>query len=468
MTEGAKYLGMQGQKPLLLLIALFQLGTEMDVNGRGRLARMKPTRLLAVFAAALAVAGCSAVPPAPPAQSLRGQKLEVAAVWSGVEQQHFELVLSAFTRQTGASVTYTSAGYSVPAFLADRLARGRPPDVAFLPQPGLLRRYAAEHLIVPLDGVAGSVAASNYSPAWRRLGSAGGRLYGIWFKAADKSLIWYNEDVFEREGVAPPTDVDGLVRLAHRLARSGVPAFSVGGQDGWTLADWFSNLYLRLAGSVRYDRLAAHEIRWTDPSVIATLRLLARVLDPHFIAGGPRAAVLTSYPESVQQAFAAPPAAAMVFEGDFVAGIIRAVTPAVPGVNADVFPFPALGPPGPAVVAGGDAAVLMRRSAAGEALIRYLASPQAAAIWAAAGGFVSPNVNVGLAVYPDAISRFIAASLLQAGDNFRFSLSDLTPAGFGGTEGQGMRKSLQQFLVNRDVSATARRLEQAAGKAYPP
>ena len=111
----------------------------------------------------------------------------------------------------------------------------------------------------------------------------------------------------------------------------------------------------------------------------------------------------------------------MVFEGDFVAGIIRAVTPAVPGVNADVFPFPALGPPGPAVVAGGDAAVLMRRSAAGEALIRYLASPQAAAIWAAAGGFVSPNVNVGLAVYPDAISRFIAASLLQAGDNFRFS-----------------------------------------------
>ena len=169
--------------------------------------------------------------------------------------------------------------------------------------------------------------ASNYSPAWRQLGSAGGRLYGIWFKAADKSLIWYNEGVFEREGVAPPADVDGLVQLAHRLARSGVPAFSVGGQDGWTLADWFSNLYLRLAGPVRYDRLASHQIRWTDPSVIATLRLLARVLDPHVIAGGPRAAVLTSYPESVQQAFAAPPAAAMVFEGDFVAGIIRAVTP---------------------------------------------------------------------------------------------------------------------------------------------
>jgi alpha-glucoside transport system substrate-binding protein len=384
-----------------------------------------------------------------------------------VEQRHFELVLRAFARQTGVSVTYTSAGYSVPAFLQARLAEGRPPDVAFLPQPGLLRTYAAEHRLVPLNGIAGGVVASNYSPAWRQLGSVGSTLYGVWFKAANKSLIWYNEGVFERAGVAPPAGVDGLVSLAHGLARSGMPAFAVGGQNGWTLADWFSNLYLRLAGPGRYDLLAAHKIPWTDPSVIATLRLLARVLDPQVIVGGPRGALVTSYQQSVQLAFATPPAAAMVFEGDFVAGVINAQTRAELGVDAGVFPFPAVGQPGPMVVAGGDAAVLMRRSAAGEALIRYLASPEAAAIWAALGGFVSPNINLDLSVYPDAISRSIAASLMGAGDSFRFSLSDLTPAGFGGTEGQGMRKILQQFLVSRDIKATAAELEQAAGKAYP-
>jgi alpha-glucoside transport system substrate-binding protein len=421
-------------------------------------------RVLAVIA--VLAAGCSAGPSASPGQSLRGQKIEVAAVWSGVEQRHFESVLRAFTRQTGVSVTYISAGYGVPSFLQARLAADRPPDVAFLPQPGLLRRYAAEHRLVPLDGIVGSAMASNYSPAWRRLGSAGGRLYGVWFKAANKSLIWYSEGIFERAGVAPPTGLPGLVSLARRLAESGTPAFSVGGQDGWTLADWFSNLYLRMAGPVRYDLLAAHKIAWTDPSVIATLRLLARVLDPHVIAGGARGAVATSYAESVQQAFAVPPAAAMVFEGDFVAGIISGMTPAALGVDADVFLFLASGESGPMVVAGGDAAVLMRPSAAGDALIRYLAGPKAAAIWAAAGGFVSPNINVGLSVYPDAISRSIAASLLQAGDSFRFSLSDLTPAGFGGTEGQGMRKILRQFLASRDVNGTAAELEQAAAKAY--
>lgn len=424
--------------------------------------------LAAVFAAVLAT-GCSGGSAAGSQSGLRGQKLEVAAVWSGVEQRHFQLVLRAFSRQTGAAVTYTSAGYSVPSFLQARLAAGRPPDVAFLPQPGLLRMYADEHLLVPLNQIAGTAVDDNYNPVWRQLGSVGGTLYGVWFKAANKSLIWYNEGVFERAGVAPPADIDGLLALARGLAVSGTPAFAIGGGDGWTLADWFSNFYLRLAGPARYDLLAAHRIPWTDPSVTAALRLMARVLDSHVIAGGPRGAVTTTYRESVRQTFARQPAAAMVFEGDFVAGVISGETGAKLGVDADAFPFPAAGPrAGPVVVAGGDAAVLMRRSPAGEAFIRFLASPQAAAIWAVQGGFISPNINLGLSVYPDPITRSIASNLLQAGGNFRFSLSDLAPAGFGGTEGHGMRAILQQFLVSRDVSGTAARLEEAAGKAYGP
>jgi alpha-glucoside transport system substrate-binding protein len=417
---------------------------------------------------AVLAAGCSAGSPVTAGRKLAGSKLEVAAVWSGVEQRNFELVLRAFTRRTGVSVSYTSAGYSVPTFLQARLAHGQAPDVAFLPQPGLLRRYAAEHLLVPLNRIAGSAVANNYNPVWRQLGSVGRTLYGVWFKAANKSLIWYNEDVFEREGAVPPATVTGLVSLSRRLARQGMAAFAVGGKDGWTLADWFSNLYLRLAGPARYDLLAAHRIPWTDRTVAATLRLLARVLSPRVIAGGPRGALGTSYLGSVRETFAAHPAAAMVFEGDFVAGIIGGDTQAQLGVDADAFPFPAAGPPGPMVVAGGDAAVLMRRSAAGAALIRYLASPQAAAIWAARGGFISPNVNLGLSAYPDAIGRSIARGLLEAGSNFRFSLSDLTPASFGGTEGQGMRKILQRFLLRRDVGATTARLERAAAQAYAP
>ena len=43
--------------------------------------------------------------------------------------------------------------------LAAPLAEGRPPDVAVLPQPGLLRRYAREGLLLPLDERVGEVVA---------------------------------------------------------------------------------------------------------------------------------------------------------------------------------------------------------------------------------------------------------------------------------------------------------------------
>ncbi len=46
-------------------------------------------------------------------------------------------------------------------------------------------------------------------------------------------------------------------------------------------------------------------------------------------------------------------------------------------------------------------------------------------------------------------------------------MSDLTPAAFGGTVGQGEWKILQDFLKNpKDVQGTQQALEQAATQAY--
>jgi ABC-type glycerol-3-phosphate transport system substrate-binding protein len=398
--------------------------------------------------------------------NLRGQRVEVLAVWTGTEQSNFQRVLRAFEAKTGASVTFTPAGHSVPETLATRLAAARPPDLAFLPQPGLLRAYAADHSILPLDASTASVVNENYDAVWRRLGSVDGRLYGVWFKAANKSLVWYNVGVFERTGVVPPTDLDGLLADARAFSKSGVPAFSVAGADAWTLTDWFENLYLRMAGPTRYDLLASHRIPWTDPSVVETLDLFDKVLDPSLIAGGVAGALRTGYEASVEQTFSPSPAAAMVFEGDFVAGVIDGNTHAKLGVDADVFPFPAAGAADPAVVGGGDIAVLMRRSSAGDALIRYLSTPEAGTLWARQGGFISPNRNVDLSVYPDEISRSLARRVLEAGDDFRFDLSDLQPASFGSSSTTGMRPRLRALLTSHDVNGTAAALEADASAAY--
>jgi hypothetical protein len=71
-----------------------------------------------------------------------------------------------------------------------------------------------------------------------------------------------------------------------------------------------------------------------------------------------------------------------------------------------------------------------------------------------------------LSVYPDDMTRSIARSLLEAGDGFRFDLSDLQPAAFGSTPNTGMQGALRGLLISHDVAGTAQRLETAAEIAY--
>jgi ABC-type glycerol-3-phosphate transport system substrate-binding protein len=156
----------------------------------------------------------------------------------------------------------------------------------------------------------------------------------------------------------------------------------------------------------------------------------------------------------------------MVYEGDFVAGVITSSTKAKLGTDAKFFPFPSVGDK-PAVVGGGDVAVAFKDNPGAMALLQYLASPQAAEIWVKLGGFTSPNKNVSLDAYPDDTSREIAKSLIDAGDSFRFDMSDLAPSAFGGTKGAGEWKDLADFLRNpKDVQGAMQALEADAAKAY--
>jgi len=68
--------------------------------------------------------------------------------------------------------------------------------------------------------------------------------------------------------------------------------------------------------------------------------------------------------------------------------------------------------------------MLLHSTPQATALIKYLAAPQSAAIWAKLGGFASPNNKVPLSAYPDPVSREDAKQLVDA-KAFVFSLDDL-------------------------------------------
>jgi hypothetical protein len=391
--------------------------------------------------------------------------VNVAAVWTGTEQENFEAVLDAFTEATGIETTYKSTGDDVGAYLGTQIEGGNPPDVAMLPQPGLLRDLAADGSLQPVGEAGVAALEENYASVWSDLGSVDGELFGVYFKAANKSTWWYNTAAFEQAGVTPPTTWDEMLAAAETVKASGLPFVSMGGADGWTLTDWFENIYIQTAGPEKYDQLAAHEIPWTDDSVIEALETFALLVgDESNIAGGTAGALQTDFPTSVQQVFSDPPKAATVYEGDFVAGVITGETKAKEG-DFDFFNFPLLGD-APAVVGGGDVAVALSDNAAGQELLAFLGTPEAAEVWASKGGFASPNQNLDTSVYPDELTARTAEALATA-EIFRFDLSDLQPAEFGGTVGKGLFLRFQDFLQNPDdPQAAAEALEKDAAKAF--
>ncbi|MFJ1974591.1 ABC transporter substrate-binding protein [Streptomyces sp. NPDC087903] len=399
---------------------------------------------------------------------LDGQTLEVAAVWTGPEQENFTKVLTEFEKRTGAKVDFVPTGNNTSTFLGTKIQGGKPPDVAFLPQVGVLHQFADKGWLKPLGTEAQAQSSKNFSTGWQELGAYKGKQYGVYVKAANKSLVWYNTAAFEAAGItdAPKTWKDFL-STAQTLSDAGSPAVSIGGADGWTLTDWFENVYFSQAGPEKYDQLAQHKIKWTDPSVKAALTTLAQLWGKDdLIAGGRSGALQTEFPKSVTQTFSGDSPAAMVYEGDFVTANINADTKAKVGTDAKVFPFPAVGAQAP-VVSGGDVAVALKDGKGPQALMTFLASTDAAEIWAAQGGFISPNKEMDQGTYKDAVTRDIAKALLAAGDDFRFDMSDQAPAAFGGTAGIGEWKDLQDFLKNpSDVAGAQSKLESDAAKAY--
>ncbi|WP_435824155.1 ABC transporter substrate-binding protein [Microbispora bryophytorum] len=399
------------------------------------------------------------------AKALEGVNVEVAAKWTGDEQANFEKVLKAFEDKTGAKVTYASTGEDTGAYLGPRIQGGNPPDVAILPQPGLVQQYADENALKPLSAEVQAQIDQNYTPYWKELGSAKGQVYGVLVKAAHKSLVWYRQSAYDDAGAQPASTWDDLIKNAQTLSDSGVAPFALCAASGWTLTDLFENVYLSTAGPENYDKLSKHEIPWTDASVTTALEKLAQVFGKkEFMLGGSSGALQTDFPTCVTQVYAQKKAA-MVIEADFVAASLGQSGAKV-GEEAKIMPFPKAGDTAP-VILGGDVAVVMKDSKGAQALVEFLASKEGGEVWAKQPGYLSPNRNVSPDNYPDDLTKQLAQTIISAGESVRYDMSDLAPSAFGGTDGKGEWKDLQDFLRDpSDVKGAQEKLEADAAKAF--
>lgn len=390
----------------------------------------------------------------------------VFGVWSGDELDNFKEVVYPFTEETGIGMAFEGTR-DLAAVLTTRTEAGNPPDLAILPNPGqLVELAAAGHLVDLTSFVDMAQLQSDYAQVWLDLASYEGTLYGIFYKAADKSLVWYNPGAFDAAGYEVPTTWGELIALSDQIvADGGVPwcaGFESEAASGWPATDWIEDIMLRTAGPDVYDQWVNHEIPWTDPAIKTAWETFGEIAtNEDYLYGGTTGALTINFGDSPAPLFDDPPGCYMHRQASFITGFFPEGVEA--GVDYDFFPFPEIDPAyGTPALGAADVIVMLNDTPDARALMQYLVTGEAQEIWAGLGGFLSPSKSVDLDVYPDDMTRKIAEALVGA-DVFRFDASDLMPAAVGA--GSFWTGTLD-YVGGEDVDSVLETIEASAVDAY--
>ena len=381
--------------------------------------------------------------------NLDGQSITMFGPWRGEDQVLVETMLAYFTKASGVTVSYSSSENYEQQIVIDAQA-GSPPDIAVLPQPGLIGDLASKGLIAPLGAETEDWLAENYAagPSWVSLGTYKGKdgtpaLYAFPYKIDVKSLVWYVPENFEDAGYEVPQSMEDLKALTEKIvADGGVPwciGLGSGGATGWPATDWVEDMMLRTQPPEVYDAWYSHGMPFNDPAVVAAIDEFGWFAkNDAFVAGGAAAVSSTDFRDSPKGLFSSPPQCYMHHQASFIPSFFPEGTQL--GTDADFFYLPAyagkdLGKP---VLGAGTLAFITKDGEGARAFIEWLKTPIAHEVWMAQSGFLTPFKGANPETYGSAPLKKQGEILLNA-TTFRFDGSDLmNPAVGAGTFWTGM------------------------------
>lgn len=372
---------------------------------------------------------------------LKGQTLTVFGPWRGADEDLAQSVLDYFRQATGATVNYSSSENYEQQIVIDTQA-GSAPNVAILPQPGLIQDLASKGLLVPLKDEDAKYVADNYGAgqSWVDLGTykdkdGTKKFFAFPYKADLKSLVWYVPDNFEEAGYKVPATWEEMMALSDKIVADGGTPWCIGlgsgGATGWPATDWVEDIMLRTQAPDVYDKWVTNEIPFTDERVVNALKIFADIAtNDKYVAGGAAAVASTDFRDSPKGLFEIPPKCYMHRQASFIPSFFPDGTEL--GTDADFFYLPPIASAnlGKPVLGAGTLAMITRDSPAARAFIDFLKLPLAHELWMAQSGFLTPLKTVNVDAYAnDTLKK--EGQILTEATTFRFDGSDLMPGKIG-------------------------------------
>jgi alpha-glucoside transport system substrate-binding protein len=401
---------------------------------------------------------------------LSGTTVSLYATFIDTEGAEYEQSFAQFAECTGATIAYEGSR-DFEAQLPVRVEAGAAPDIAILPQPGLLKTMVATGKVVPAPSTVAANVDQYWSASWKAYGTVDGTFYAAPLGASAKSFVWYAPQMFADAGYEIPTTWAELVDLTAQIAADGdVKPWCVGIESGtatgWPATDWVEDVVLRFAGGTAYDQWVTHDRPFNDPAIVEALTELGQLLknDAYVNAG-----------IGDVQSIAAEPwtdAGYPIVEGQcylhraasFYQTNWTTLDPDLTvGPDGDVwaFPLPGVKAGEQPVIGGGDFVAAFADRPEVAAFQAYLSSAEWAKAKATATpqGWVTANKGLDRSLLKSPMDQLAFDVLSDPGVEFRFDGSDLMPSEVGA--GSFWREMTDYFAQGKSEQAVLDAIEQS-------
>jgi alpha-glucoside transport system substrate-binding protein len=409
-------------------------------------------------------AGCSAF------QAYAGHSGKTVTIFGSIlspESDSLNKSWARFQSCTGIKIHYTGSN-TFESDLPVKVNGGNAPDLALIPQPGLLKQMVQSGAAKkpPAQTVANE---ANWNSSWKSYGSVNGTFYAAPSSANMKTMVWYSPKYFAAHHYTVPTTWAQLMALSNKIvsdnngAKPWCGGLSSGTASGWPATDWLEEVVLGTFGGQVYDDWISHKIKFSDPQIQTAMKTVAGWMhNPAWVNGGygdVKTLATTTFQNGglpILKKQCAMLQQASFYEAQWPKG--TTVSP-----TGDVFAF-YLPPVNPQiktpVEGGGEFVTAFSSDAATQAVQNYLSTPQ----WAdsrikVAPGWVSANEKVDQSLYTDPIDKLSAKYLADPNATFRFDASDAMPAAVGSSA--EWKAMIDWFGSGKSVNAVAKEIDAA-------
>jgi alpha-glucoside transport system substrate-binding protein len=428
-----------------------------------RFTSRRRSSLLAVTAlATLAAAGCGGGD-----GEGDGVATEVT-IWSSVDtpvREGLTAVLSEKAEAAGYTINWQNVD-DINSLIMTRIQAQDTPDIALIPQPGVVGDIVDRGAGFPLDDVVDMAALEeSMVPGTLDSGTVEDQLYGLLVSMNVKSLVFYNRQAWEEAGYEAPQSIDELNELTEQIKADGGTPWCMGIEDGaatgWPATDWFEDLVMRYGGADGYNQWVTHEVPFDSDFVReAGAEFEELMFTEGNVLGGREAITSTNFGTAGNPMFDDPePSCWLYKQGSFITGFFPEAVTADLDANVGVFGFPPVEAGGEnPVLGGGDLAVMMDDSESTQAVMALMAEADLGEEAAPNSSFISPHKTFDVSLYPDELTRSYA-EVAYSSTAFLFDGSDQMPGEVGAgsfweemTSWIGGEQDLDTTLTNIDES----------------